>query len=78
MLIAGTKYGVIFRMQKTARTRDLKKVLRLTLDERRSRNTHYSLRSFAKSLSISSAALSEIMNGKRPITEKMKFRLGEV
>jgi uncharacterized protein (TIGR02147 family) len=35
------------------------------------------MRSFAKSLSISSSTLTEILSGKRSISEKMKWRLGE-
>lgn len=40
------------------------------------RNPKYSLRSFAKSLSIAPSPLSAILRGQRPITVKMKKRLG--
>jgi plasmid maintenance system antidote protein VapI len=39
-------------------------------------NPNYSLRSFARSLKVEPSALSQIINGKRPLTEKMKLRLG--
>ena len=56
--------------------REFRSFLQDKLTERCSRNPNYSLRSFAKSLQISAAALSDMLNGKRPITEKMKMRLG--
>jgi plasmid maintenance system antidote protein VapI/predicted transcriptional regulator len=40
------------------------------------KNGNYSLRSFAKSLGIEPSALSQIINNKRPVTAKMKLRLG--
>ena len=46
------------------------------LVERCRNNPNYSLRSFARSLKVEPSALSQMLNGKRPITEKMKFRLG--
>lgn len=46
------------------------------LVERCRNNPNYSLRSFARSLKVEPSALSQMINGKRPITEKMKFRLG--
>ena len=39
-------------------------------------NSSYSLRAFARSLKIEPSALSQIINKKRPLTEKMKLRLG--
>lgn len=39
-------------------------------------NPNYSLRSFARALKVEPSALSQIINGKRPLTEKMKLRLG--
>lgn len=39
-------------------------------------NPSYSLRAFARSLRIEPSSLSQILGGKRPITEKMKLRLG--
>lgn len=44
--------------------------------ERCRKNPNYSLRSFARALSVEPSALSQMINGKRPITEKMKLRLG--
>lgn len=46
------------------------------LTARCSRNPNYSLRSYAKALGISASALSQILSGKRPITDKSKLRLG--
>lgn len=40
------------------------------------RNPNYSLRSFAKALGISPASLSQILSGKRPITERSRILLG--
>lgn len=39
-------------------------------------NRHYSLRAFAQYLSISPGSLSQLMSGKRPLSEKMAQRLG--
>jgi uncharacterized protein (TIGR02147 family) len=44
--------------------------------KRKSKNSSYSLRAYAKSLGISASPLSAILNGKRPVTSKMKTRLG--
>jgi len=49
--------------------------LQQELIRRCDRNPNYSLRSFAKTLNISSSALSGILNGKRPLTEKTTVRL---
>lgn len=46
------------------------------LVERCRSNPNYSLRSFARSLQVEPSALSQMLNGKRPITDKMKLRLG--
>lgn len=51
-------------------------ILQDALATRCAGNPHYSLRSFARFLAISPAALSALINGKRPITDKMKERLG--
>ena len=56
--------------------RDFRLYLQDELAERTSRNPNYSLRSFAKFLDISAAALSALLNGKRPITNNMKERIG--
>lgn len=54
----------------------MRTLLQEELTKRCAQNPNYSLRSFAKALTISPAALSSILNNKRPITEKMKLRLG--
>lgn len=51
-------------------------LLREELLERCRVNPNYSLRSFARSLEVEPSALSQMINGKRTITEKMKLRLG--
>lgn len=65
---------------KVRRSQFQKREFRLLLQEelaaRCARNPKYSLRSFAKSLGVSPAALSALINGKRPLTDKMKERLG--
>ncbi|MEQ1876373.1 MAG: DUF4423 domain-containing protein [Bdellovibrionia bacterium] len=44
---------------------DFRTVLRKTLEERRSRNSSYSLRAFSRDLGVSPTALSQILNEKR-------------
>jgi uncharacterized protein (TIGR02147 family) len=60
--------------------RDFKSVLQEELVSRTRKNSSYSLRAFAKSLGLTSSALSEMLNGKRAITyksiEKIGIRLG--
>jgi uncharacterized protein (TIGR02147 family) len=51
-------------------------ILRNELIARNRKNPRYSLRAFAKSLEIQPSALSQMLSGRRPITEKMKLRLG--
>lgn len=53
-----------------------RRLLQEELVERCRANPNYSLRSFARSLQVEPSALSQMINGKRPITEKMKLRLG--
>lgn len=53
-----------------------RRLLQEELVSRCRQNPNYSLRSFARALKIEPSALSQIINGKRPITEKMKLRLG--
>ncbi|RZA06617.1 MAG: TIGR02147 family protein [Proteobacteria bacterium] len=60
----------------TPQTKDFRSFLQQELIRRCDRNPNYSLRSFAKTLAISSSALSAILNGKRPLTEKTTLRLG--
>ncbi|PIU00399.1 MAG: hypothetical protein COT74_05570 [Bdellovibrionales bacterium CG10_big_fil_rev_8_21_14_0_10_45_34] len=55
---------------------DFRTFLQKELLNRCRKNPNYSLRSFAKSLSISPSALSAMLNSKRSITPKMKLRLG--
>jgi uncharacterized protein (TIGR02147 family) len=45
-------------------------------ERRKCKNSNYSLRAFARSLSIGHTPLSEIMKGKRNISSKMKEKLG--
>lgn len=56
--------------------RDFRHFLQDELSSRCTRNPNYSLRSFAKALEVSPSALSAMMNEKRPITDKMKEKLG--
>jgi transcriptional regulator with XRE-family HTH domain len=55
---------------------DFRGLLQQELARRCSANPNYSLRSFARSLAVEPSALSQILSGKRPLTEKMKLRLG--
>lgn len=59
-----------------ASSRDFRLFLHEELALRCERNRRYSLRSFAQVLEVSPSALSAILNGKRPLTESMKDRLG--
>jgi uncharacterized protein (TIGR02147 family) len=45
--------------------------------EKKSRNINYSIRAFARDLSIPSGRLTEIFNGKRNLTEKLGLRISE-
>lgn len=51
-------------------------LLQEELVQRCRKNPGYSLRAFARSLNVEPSALSQMINGKRPITESMKLRLG--
>lgn len=55
---------------------DFRLVLQQELVDRCRKNASYSLRAFAKSLDIAPSALSDMLNGKRPITPKTTRRLG--
>lgn len=55
---------------------DFRVVLQQEFVKRCQKNSRYSLRSFAKSLYIEPSPLSAILRGKRPLTDKMKNRLG--
>ena len=50
--------------------------LKLAYEQRREKNQSLSLRSFARHLRVSPAALSEMLRGKRAITSKMRERIG--
>jgi plasmid maintenance system antidote protein VapI len=53
-----------------------KSFLQNELMERCRKNSGYSLRAFARSLKVEPSSLSQILNGKRPLSKKMKLRLG--
>src|SRR5437870_2408839 len=55
---------------------DFRHLLQQELLKRCKNNPMYSLRAFARALRIEPSALSSILRNKRPITEKMKRRLG--
>lgn len=52
-------------------------VLQTEFDRRRTANRRYSLRAFARSLSIDHATLSQILRGKRRLTARKLSALGE-
>ncbi len=56
--------------------KDMVKHLHNTFLERCRNNERYSLRAFAKSLSIPPSSLSEIINGKRSLTQKLRDKIG--
>ena len=49
---------------------NLRLILNKKLDELKSKNPSYSLRAFARKLNVTPSALSEIINGKRRVSEK--------
>lgn len=49
---------------------NIQKLIKTELDVRKKKNPHFSLRSFAQRLEVSPAQLSQILNGKRPVTLK--------
>lgn len=63
-------------MSKAEAEQNFRRLLQDRLLESCRKNPQYSLRSFARSLDVSPSALSAMLNGKRPITSKMKLRLG--
>lgn len=70
--------GVIFPFMKETSLptfEDFRLYLQNELVRRCQINPQYSLRAFARSLNVSSSALSAMLNGKRPITERTKNRL---
>jgi uncharacterized protein (TIGR02147 family) len=56
--------------------KDFRLYLQLEFSSRRKRNESYSLRRFAKTLGVSPSALSAMFSGKRPISDRMRERLG--
>lgn len=50
-------------------------ILKKELENKKSKNSAYSLRSFARNLSLSPAQLSQIMSGKRNITPKITEKI---
>lgn len=55
---------------------DFRLLIQREFVERCRKNPRYSLRAFAKSLALEPSPLSAIMRGKRPVTAKMKKRIG--
>lgn len=53
-------------------------ILRKELERRQQKNAGYSLRSFARDLSVSHTLLSMILNGKRPVTDGVVEKFLEV
>ncbi|MAE73867.1 MAG: hypothetical protein CL675_07205 [Bdellovibrionaceae bacterium] len=51
--------------------------LRTEMLERAKRNPNYSLRAYARYLEIEASSLSQILSGKRPLTDTMCHRLGK-
>lgn len=68
----------MFATMETSDLNSLRDILRLELVERCRRNRNYSLRSFAKNLKMSHGALSEILSGKRKITQKAVVRICDI
>ena len=54
---------------------DLQLILRNEYRKRKEQNPSYSLRQFAKRLSIPSGRLSEVISGKRPVTEGLALKI---
>ena len=54
---------------------NFEEILKDEFIRRKHENELYSLRAFARDLHIQPSPLSAILNGKRPITKKMKKRL---
>jgi uncharacterized protein (TIGR02147 family) len=55
---------------------DMIKLLSKDFAERCGRNENYSLRSYARSLGVAPSALSEILNGRRPLSQKLRDKIG--
>ena len=65
------------QMLQAINTQDFVTHLQHTLVDRCRKNPQYSLRSFARTLQVSPASISGIMNRRRPLTAKMILRLGQ-
>ncbi len=50
-------------------------ILLQRLEDSKARNSSFSLRAFAQRLDLSSGALSEVLNGKRPLSIAIKKRI---
>lgn len=50
-------------------------LLKRQFEQKKMRNSHYSLRTFAARLGVSSGALSEILKGKRDLSTKQKLKI---
>lgn len=60
-----------------ANSSQFREFLRKQFEARRARNPAYSLRAFAKQLAVDHSTLSQILRGRRPLTDKQVSRLGE-
>ena len=54
---------------------EMQNLIRSNLDQIKIKNPGYSLRAYARKLELSPSALSEILNGKRKISQKMAARI---
>jgi plasmid maintenance system antidote protein VapI len=61
----------------SVKSNDFRKILQAELKRRSQRGHSYSMRAFARSLSIDQALLSRLIKGERRITPKMIVRLGQ-
>jgi uncharacterized protein (TIGR02147 family) len=52
-------------------------ILLQKLEEAKARNPHHSLRAFAQKVGLSSGSLSEILKGKRPLTNSTKKKIAD-
>ena len=55
----------------------LQKTLRERLDELKTKNSSFSLRAFSRLLGVSPASLSEFLNGKRVLSQKMIIKMAD-
>ena len=64
-------------MKNSSKSTNIQTVLINELEKSRLRNPAYSIRAFSKKLSMSHAAVSEIINGKRNVSEKLAERIAD-